>query len=94
MKAKFVFPVDQNQIAILERIDFNSLNRDNGLAFANDADSSVLGSEPQARFGRNRRTISPTPMACPHEQPRPEKLVDQGFRCGGAKRAFEDHFCA
>ena len=29
--------VDQNQIAIFERIDFNSLNRENWLAFANDA---------------------------------------------------------
>jgi hypothetical protein len=41
-------PVDQNQIAILVGIDFISLNRDIGLAFANDADSSVLGLEPPA----------------------------------------------
>jgi hypothetical protein len=94
MKAKFVFPVDQNQIAIFERIDFNSLNRDNGLAFANDADSSVLGSEPQARFGRNRRTISPTPMACPHEQRGPRSMTIKAFVVAARRRAFEDHFCA
>ena len=39
-------PVDQNRIAILEWIDFNSLNRDNGLAFANDAYGPVLGLQP------------------------------------------------